>query len=126
MRFDKLTHKIFEEVARDFVQDLEARASILAAATAKVAEKVLMFEKLSPVSTKQRLHNYILRNYTPEARRIVYQRAKPRPIRRGRRFTDHQVDEMRKLHAEGIGPTEIARRYGTSRVYASLIVHGFR
>jgi hypothetical protein len=42
----------------------------------EVIGHVLEFEKLSPTSTKQRLHNYVLRNYTEGGRRIVYRRAK--------------------------------------------------
>jgi hypothetical protein len=44
----------------------------------QVIGDVLEFEKLSPISTKQRLHNYVLRHYTEGGRRIVYHRAKPR------------------------------------------------
>jgi hypothetical protein len=86
----------------------------------QVIGDVLELEKLSPLSTKQRLHNYVLRHYTEGGRRIVYHRAKPRkqtmppvvykakfleaalakarslkPLDRRRKLTPDQVNEIR-------------------------------
>jgi len=91
----------------------------------KIVRQILEFERLSPASTKQRLHRYILRNYTPGGRRIVYQRPKTVPIDRRRRLRPQQVDEMRASRATGkVSMRQLARRFRVSVSTVSNIING--
>ena len=40
------------------------------------------------------------------------------------RLTDEQIAEMRRLAGRGVGPSEIAERFGVSRQHASRVVNG--
>jgi len=94
----------------------------------EIVKQILEFEKLSPVSTKQRLHRYILRNYTPEGRRIIYHRTKSRPaepVDKRRKLTPEQVDEMRRLKTQGMSYRQLAKRFGVRSPSTILkIIHG--
>jgi hypothetical protein len=94
----------------------------------EIVGQILEFERLSPASTKQRLHRYILRNYTPEGRRIVYRRSKSRsaePVDRRRKLTPKQVLEVRADYATGkMRMRQLARRCGVSVSTISNAIHG--
>jgi len=112
----------------------------------QVIEHVLEFEKLSPASTRQHLHNYVLRNYTEEGRRILYRRAKRRqampPVVYNAKFLEsalraaqrsdrrcklrpEQVSEMRQVYEAGkASMRQLGRRYGISVSTVSNIIKG--
>lgn len=126
-----------------------ARSAPNAVPTQKLLEvigHVLEFEKLSPASTKQRLHNYVLRNYTEGGRRIVYRRAKrlqtmpPVPynanfyesalravqgVDRRCKLKPEQVSEMRQVYDAGeASMRQLANRFGVSVSTVSNIING--
>jgi hypothetical protein len=132
----------------DTFGDAFARSAPKAVTTQKilqVIEHVLKFEKLSPVSTRQRLHNYILRNYTEEGRRIVYHRPTRRqampPVIYNAKFYEsalraarnvdrrcklraEQVTEMRQVYEAGkASMRELGRRYRISVSTVSSIIN---
>ena len=104
------------------------RIRILRMKELEIAHKILEFENLCPVQTTQRLQHYILRNYTPEGRRIVHHRAKSRlaePIDRRRKLTPEQVLEVRTAYATGkVSMRQFARRCGVSVSTISNAIHG--
>jgi ribosomal protein L34 len=131
----------------DIFGDAFARSAPKAVTTQKllqVIEHVLEFEKLSPASTRRRLHNYILRNYTEEGRRVVYHRAKRRqampPVVYNVKFYEsairaaqggdrrcklrpEQVSEMRQVHEAGkASMRQLAKRYSISVSTVSNII----